>query len=95
MAFWTCRENAASAMHVHEYDEYMMVVRGCYTLIIDGQRIPIRAGEEYLQERNTSFLGASCTVARFQQEQERFTHLADTGQTGFGNNFTGPQSGVT
>ena len=51
MAFWTCRENAASAMHVHEYDEYMMVVRGCYTLIIDGQRIPIRAGEEYFIPR--------------------------------------------
>ena len=25
----------------------MMVVQGCYTLIIGGQRIPIRAGEEY------------------------------------------------
>jgi mannose-6-phosphate isomerase-like protein (cupin superfamily) len=48
MAFWTCRENAASAPHVHEFDEYMLVVQGCYTLIIEGQRIPVRAGEEYL-----------------------------------------------
>jgi mannose-6-phosphate isomerase-like protein (cupin superfamily) len=47
MAFWTCKETRASAAHVHEYDEYMLVVQGCYTLIMDGERISIRAGEEY------------------------------------------------
>src|SRR5712691_3468742 len=47
MAFWTCREPARSAPHVHDFDEYMLVVQGCYTLIIDGQRIPVRAGQEY------------------------------------------------
>src|SRR5882724_5419109 len=47
MAFWTCRETAASIPHVHDYDEYMLVVQGCYTLILDGQRIPVKAGEEY------------------------------------------------
>jgi quercetin dioxygenase-like cupin family protein len=51
MAFWTCRENAASAPHAHEYDEYMIVVQGCYTLAIDGQRIPLIAGEEYFIPR--------------------------------------------
>jgi quercetin dioxygenase-like cupin family protein len=51
MAFWTCRETAASAPHVHEFDEYMIVVQGCYTLIIDGERIPIKAGEEYFIPR--------------------------------------------
>ena len=48
MAFWTCRETAASATHAHDYDEYMIVVQGCYTLIVNGQRIPVMAGEEYL-----------------------------------------------
>jgi mannose-6-phosphate isomerase-like protein (cupin superfamily) len=47
MAFWTCRETALSAPHVHVFDEYMIVVQGCYTLIIDDKRIPVRAGEEY------------------------------------------------
>ena len=47
MAFWTCRETALSVPHVHDYDEYMVVVQGCYTLIIEGQRIPVKAGEEY------------------------------------------------
>jgi Cupin domain len=47
MAFWTCRETARSAPHVHDFDEYMIVVQGCYTLIVDDKRIPVRAGEEY------------------------------------------------
>ena len=51
MAFWTCSETTPSAAHVHEFDEYMVVVEGCYTLIIDGQRIPLKAGEEYFIPR--------------------------------------------
>ena len=35
MAFWTCHETATSPAHTHDYDEYMVVVQGCYTLIID------------------------------------------------------------
>lgn len=51
MAFWTCRETAASAPHTHDYDEYMIVVEGRYTLIIGGERIALKAGEEYLIPR--------------------------------------------
>ena len=47
MAFWTCHETAVSAPHVHDYDEYMIVVEGCYALIVGGRRIPIKAGQEY------------------------------------------------
>lgn len=57
MAFWTCNQIAISAAHVHDYDEYMLVVRGCYTLIIDGQRIPLNAGDEYCIERGTLHAG--------------------------------------
>jgi mannose-6-phosphate isomerase-like protein (cupin superfamily) len=57
MAFWTCRENAQSAVHTHEYDEYMVVVEGFYTLIIGGERVPVRAGEEYLIPRGTPHSG--------------------------------------
>jgi mannose-6-phosphate isomerase-like protein (cupin superfamily) len=57
MAFWSCRETAASAAHVHDYDEYMLVVQGCYTLIIDGERIPVKAGEEYFIPRGVSHSG--------------------------------------
>jgi quercetin dioxygenase-like cupin family protein len=53
MAFWTCRESAVSAPHTHDYDEYLVVVQGCYTLIVDGQRIPLKAGDEYFIPKGT------------------------------------------
>jgi mannose-6-phosphate isomerase-like protein (cupin superfamily) len=57
LAFWTCTETAASAAHVHDYDEYMVVVQGCYTLIIDERRIPLRAGQEYFIPRGVVHAG--------------------------------------
>jgi len=57
MAFWTCRETASSAPHAHDYDEYMLVVQGCYTLIIDANRIPVKAGEEHFIPRGVSHGG--------------------------------------
>jgi len=51
MAFWTSHETATSAEHVHDYDEYMLVVEGCYTLLMDGQKLPVQAGEEYVIPR--------------------------------------------
>jgi len=47
MAFWTCHETAKSREHVHEYDEYMVVVEGCYTLLIQCERIDLKSGQEY------------------------------------------------
>jgi mannose-6-phosphate isomerase-like protein (cupin superfamily) len=46
MAFWTCTENAIPDAHVHHYDEYMVVLSGRYTVIANGSRIPVLAGEE-------------------------------------------------
>src|SRR5258708_32408029 len=46
MAFWTCHQTAASPPHMHDYDEYMIVVHGCYTLIVGGKRIPVNVGAE-------------------------------------------------
>jgi len=57
MAFWTCAQDASSAEHVHDYDEYVLVVQGCYTLITGGRRIPVRAGEEYFIPRGVAHGG--------------------------------------
>jgi quercetin dioxygenase-like cupin family protein len=57
MAFWTCYEDANSGIHVHEFDEYLLVIQGCYTLIINGQRIPLGVGGEYFIERGTPHAG--------------------------------------
>src|SRR5690348_18462543 len=47
MAVWTCHETAVSAPHVHDFDEYMVVVRGRYTLVFEDERISLNAGDEY------------------------------------------------
>ncbi len=57
MAFWTCAETASSATHVHDFDEYMLVVEGSYTLIIDGQRITLNSGDEYVITRGVEHSG--------------------------------------
>jgi len=57
MAFWTCHQTATSSPHAHDYDEYMLVVQGCYTLTIEQKRIPLKAGEEYVIPRGVSHGG--------------------------------------
>jgi hypothetical protein len=48
MAFWTCGETATSVEHVHDHDESMVVVQGCYTLAIHGNRITVIFSTESL-----------------------------------------------
>ncbi|HTZ34146.1 MAG TPA: cupin domain-containing protein [Methylomirabilota bacterium] len=51
MAFWTCSRSATSQEHSHDFDEYLLVVQGCYTLLIGGERIEVKAGQEYVIPR--------------------------------------------
>jgi quercetin dioxygenase-like cupin family protein len=51
MAFWSCRESAVSAPQIHDFDEYMVVVQGCYTLVLGDKRIALHAGDEYFIPR--------------------------------------------
>ena len=64
MAFWTAHETAVSAAHVHEFDEYMVVVHGCYTLIVDEKRIVLGPGDEYLIPRGVVHSGEVAAGAR-------------------------------
>jgi quercetin dioxygenase-like cupin family protein len=57
MAFWTCTQTALSSSHIHEFDEYMIVVEGQYTLIIDGQRVVLNSGDEYFIHRGVHHAG--------------------------------------
>src|SRR5215469_10220598 len=79
MAFWTCSQTASSAAHSHEFDEYMLVVQGCYTLFIDGKRIPVNP------EWSTSSPVACFTPGKSMRSQERFTPLVVTGLIGCRN----------
>jgi mannose-6-phosphate isomerase-like protein (cupin superfamily) len=64
MAFWTYLEDGKSAEHVHEYDEYFVVVNGQYTLIIEGKRIPVGVGEEYFIPKGVPHCGESAAGTR-------------------------------
>ena len=57
VAFWTCRKNRKSGEHTHEYDEYLLVVQGEYTLIIEDRKIPLAAGQEYHIEKCVTHSG--------------------------------------
>src|ERR1700678_3327010 len=73
MAFWTCSNTTESAAHTHDCDEYMIVVQGCYTLIINGERIPLMAGEEFFMVAEWR------TAERYLLERNLSTHLTATG----------------
>jgi quercetin dioxygenase-like cupin family protein len=64
MCFWTVHKGGPSAEHTHEYDEYMLVVQGQYTLIMGGKRIPVGPGQEYLIKKGISHGGESITGTR-------------------------------
>ena len=57
IAFWTCHQTASSAAHTHDYDEYMLVVRGRYTLVMNGARVAPQAGDEIVIPRGTPHSG--------------------------------------
>jgi mannose-6-phosphate isomerase-like protein (cupin superfamily) len=57
MCIWTYPTGGLSAEHVHEYDEYMVVIEGLYTVIIDGRRIPVGPGQEHVVTKDVLHSG--------------------------------------
>ena len=45
MAFWTCHADRMSARHVHDFDEYIVVVAGQYTLMTDEEETVLLPGD--------------------------------------------------
>jgi mannose-6-phosphate isomerase-like protein (cupin superfamily) len=57
MAFWSVERDAETAEHVHEFDEWFIVVEGSYTLMLDGVQKRIDAGEECFIPKGTRIAG--------------------------------------
>jgi len=57
MAFWTCSSDAVRAEHVHDFDEYFIVVEGGYFLHLDGNEISVAAGRECYIPKGTRISG--------------------------------------
>jgi quercetin dioxygenase-like cupin family protein len=64
MAFWTCYQDRDSKEHTHNFDEYFVVVEGQYTLLVDGEEISIRAGQEYHIPKGTPHSGRAIAGTR-------------------------------
>ena len=64
MIHWTCNIEGKSEEHVHDFDEYFVVVQGVYTLLIKGKRIRVSAGQEYYISKGTPHAGEFVTGTR-------------------------------
>ncbi len=51
IAVFECARVGISKEHVHDFDEYFVVIQGEYTLGIEGKRLRLKAGEEYFIPR--------------------------------------------
>jgi quercetin dioxygenase-like cupin family protein len=57
MAFWQCRQGGKSAEHVHDFDEYFVVLQGRYTLILGSKKQAIGPGQEFFIRRGVPHAG--------------------------------------
>jgi quercetin dioxygenase-like cupin family protein len=64
MAFWTYSQHAISKTHSHKYDEYIVVVHGQYTVIIDNKKITLEPGDEYLIPKGILHSGEAISGTR-------------------------------
>lgn len=58
VAFWECNANANTEEHVHEFDEYFLVVEGSYIVTLDGKDIHLGPGQECVIPRGTRISGS-------------------------------------
>ncbi|MBI5815960.1 MAG: cupin domain-containing protein [Nitrospinae bacterium] len=64
MAFWTCHQDRNSKEHTHDFDEYLVVVHGKYTVIIDGMEKPLLTGDEFHIPKGIPHSGKATAGAR-------------------------------
>jgi quercetin dioxygenase-like cupin family protein len=64
MCYWTNPVGGHSAEHTHDYDEYMVVVRGQYTVIIGDKKFVLGPGDEFLIKKGLAHSGDSSPHTR-------------------------------
>jgi mannose-6-phosphate isomerase-like protein (cupin superfamily) len=64
MAFWTSNTDVVSKEDVHPFDEWMVVIQGQYTVIINGNRYVLNPGDEYLIPKDVPHSGESIKGTR-------------------------------
>lgn len=54
VALWTSKADRISTAHIHEFDEYVLVVEGLATVIIGDKRTALTAGQEMVIPKGTT-----------------------------------------
>lgn len=69
VVIFQCATNGISKEHVHDFDEYVVVIQGQYTLGIEGRTIKLTAGQEdYIPKgipHDGAFIAGTRTVNAF------------------------------
>ena len=53
VALWSAHADRVSQEHVHDFEEYVLVIEGHAVLVLGDQRIELRAGQEFVIPRGT------------------------------------------
>ena len=53
VALWTARADRFSTAHVHDFDEYILVIEGRCAIVIGERRVELRAGDEFVVPKGT------------------------------------------
>jgi quercetin dioxygenase-like cupin family protein len=64
MAFWTSNYDIISQEYVHDFEEYVAVVQGQYTLIINDEEFILRPGDEYFIPKGVPHSGKTIKGTR-------------------------------
>jgi ethanolamine utilization protein EutQ (cupin superfamily) len=64
MAFWRVKDDRTTTEHVHEFDEWFIVVEGSCVLALDGREICVDAGQECFIPRGTRISGRAAAGTR-------------------------------
>jgi mannose-6-phosphate isomerase-like protein (cupin superfamily) len=60
VAFWACAQDRVSASHIHDFDEYMVVIQGRCVVTMGENQVELGVGDELLIPKGTP---QSITVA--------------------------------
>ncbi len=57
MVCWRCESHQKSAEHTHDFDEYFIVIDGCYTLFMKNKKHVLHPGDEIVIPKGTPHRG--------------------------------------
>jgi mannose-6-phosphate isomerase-like protein (cupin superfamily) len=57
VVFWRCGSNRKSTEHTHDFEEYFVIIDGCYTLFMKNKKYVLHPGDEMVIPKGTPHCG--------------------------------------